>query len=56
MNIHPAENEVNFIRESLNRFNKEIVGDDGHAPLNEVLGILPDIPGGHQKYLLMKTL
>ncbi len=133
MNIHPAENEVNFIRESLNRFNKEVVGDDGHTPLNivaydddhtiiggiiggtywgwmyidilwvheshrkkglgskllreaekealrrgchhvhldtmswqapefykkhgyEVLGILPDIPGGHQKYLLMKTL
>ena len=133
MNISPTENEIQYIRESLNQFNKEIVGDDGHKPLNiveydpngtviggilggtywgwmyidilwvheehrnrgigscllsraeqeavrrgchhvhvdtmswqapgfyqkhgyEVIGILPDIPQGNQKYLLMKAL
>ena len=133
MNISPTENEIQYIRESLNRFNKEIVGDDGHKPLNiveydsngtviggilggtywgwmyidilwvheehrnrgigscllsraeqetvrrgchhvhvdtmswqapgfyqkhgyELIGILPDIPQGNQKYLLMKAL
>ena len=133
MNHTPAENEIQYIRESLNQFNRERVGDDGHTPLNiveydaegsliggilggtywgwmyvdilwvredrrrigigskllreaeaeaarrgchhvhldtmswqapefyqkhgyEVIGILPDIPVGNQKYLLMKAL
>ena len=133
MNIFPTENEIKHIREALNQFNNEIVGEDGHTPLNiveydengntiggilggtywgwmyvdilwvhedyrkqgigsrllsmaeqeairrgchhvhldtmswqapefyqrhgyEVIGILPDIPNGNQKYLLQKTL
>ena len=133
MNITPTENEIKHIRESLNQFNNERVGEDGHTPLNiveydangniiggilggtywgwmyvdilwvhenhrykgigskllleaekeavhrgchhvhldtmswqapefyqkhgyEVIGILPDIPNGNQKYLLMKAL
>ena len=133
MNTSPNEKEIKYIRESLNQFNKEIVGDDGHKPFNiveydengdviggilggtywgwmyidilwvqedfrhkgigsklleeaekeaiqrgchhvhldtmswqapdfykkhgyEVIGILPDIPSGNQKYLLMKAL
>jgi ribosomal protein S18 acetylase RimI-like enzyme len=133
MNITPAENEIKYIREALNQFNNERVGEDGHTPLNiveydangnviggilggtywgwmyvdilwvheshrykgigskllreaekeairrgchhvhldtmswqapefyqkhgyEVIGILPDIPNGNQKYLLMKAL
>ena len=133
MNITPNENEVKYIREALNQFNRGIVGDDGHMPLNiveydgdgniiggivggtywgwmyvdilwvheehrrkgigtkllrtaekqakergchhvhldtmswqapefykkhgyEVLGVLPDIPTGNQKYLLTKSL
>ena len=133
MNISPTEKEIKYIRESLNQFNNESVGDDGHTPLNiveydengnmiggilggtywgwmyvdilwvheshrrkgigskllleaekeainrgcrhvhldtmswqapefykkrgyEVIGILPDIPKGNQKYLLMKAL
>ena len=133
MNHSPSENEIKYIREALNQFNKGIVGDDGHTPLNiveydnvgnviggilggtywgwmyidilwvheshrkqgigtrllheaeseavcrgchhvhldtmswqapefykkqgyEVIGILPDIPSGNQKYLLMKAL
>lgn len=36
MNINPTENEVAYIRESLDRFNRAIVGDDGHTPLNIV--------------------
>ena len=36
MNITPNENEVKYIRESLNQFNRGIVGDDGHMPLNIV--------------------
>ena len=133
MNISPAENEIKYIRESLAAFNRDIVGNDGHKPLNiveydkdgniiggllggtywgwmyidilwvheshrkkgigtkllyeaekeavrrachhvhvdtmswqapefykkygyEVIGILPDIPNGNQKYLLMKAL
>jgi len=133
MNKNPTENEIKYIRESLNQFNNEIVGDDGHTPLNiveyddkgnaiggilggtywgwmyidilwvheahrrngigskllceaekeaeargchhvhldtmswqapefykkhgyEVIGILPDIPSGNKKYLLMKAL
>ena len=34
MNTPPKENEIKYIREALNQFNKEIVGDDGHTPLN----------------------
>ena len=133
MNITPTENEIKYIREELNQFNNERVGEDGHTPLNiveydtngniiggilggthwgwmyvdilwvheshrykgigskllrkaekeairrgchhvhldtmswqapefyqkhgyEVIGILPDIPNGNQKYLLMKAL
>ena len=133
MNMTPTENEIKYIRESLNKFNEERVGADGHTPLNiveydacgnmiggilggtywgwmyvdilwvheshrhkgiaskllreaeneavcrgchhvhldtmswqapefykkhgyEVIGILPDIPKGNQKYLLMKAL
>ena len=133
MNISPTEKEIKHIREALNQFNNESVGEDGHAPLNiveydemgnviggilggtywgwmyvdilwveenhrhkgigskilreaekeairrgchhvhldtmswqapgfyknhgyEVIGILPDIPSGNQKYLLMKAL
>lgn len=36
MNISPSENEIKYIREALNEFNKAIVGDDGHTPLNIV--------------------
>ena len=133
MNITPTENETKYIRQELNQFNNERVGEDGHTPLNiveydtngniiggilggtywgwmyvdilwvhenhrykgigskllreaekeatcrgchhvhldtmswqapefyqkhgyEVIGILPDIPNGNQKYLLMKAL
>ena len=133
MNISPTENEIKYIREALNQFNKEKVGEDSHTSLNiveydtsgkiiggilagtywgwmyvdtlwvheshrrrgigsrllheaekeaigrgchhvhldtmswqapefykkhgyEVIGILPDIPNGNQKYLLMKAL
>lgn len=133
MNCNPSEHEINFVRESLAQFNREIVGDDGHKLLNlveydddgtviggilggtywgwmyidilwvkedyrqkgigskllreaekeaiqrgchhvhletmswqapkfyekygyEVVGILPDIPQGNQKYLLIKSL
>ena len=133
MNTSPNEKEIKYIRESLYQFNKDIVGDDGHTPLNiveydengdviggilggtywgwmyidilwvqadfrrrgigskllveaekeadrrgchhvhldtmswqapdfykkhgyEVIGVLPDIPSGNQKYLLMKAL
>ena len=34
MNINPTEKEIKYIRESLNRFNTDIVGDDGHTQLN----------------------
>lgn len=133
MNIFPTENEIKYIREALNQFNNEKVGEDGHTPLSiveydehgntiggilggtywgwmyvdilwvhenhrkqgigskllsmaeqesirrgchhvhldtmnwqapefykkhgyEVIGVLPDIPSGNQKYLLMKAL
>ena len=133
MNINPSKKDTNFVREALQKFNNERVGNDGHTPLNivehdgdgnviagilggtywgwmyvdilwvredcrkigigsrllseaenealrrgchhahldtmswqapefykkhgyEVVGILPDIPSGNQKYLLMKAL
>ena len=133
MNNKPTEAEITYIRESLNRFNEGIVGNDGHTPLAiveydksgniiggilggtywgwmyvdilwvhkdyrqrgigslllraaeeeaarrgchhvhldtmswqapdfykkhgyEVIGVLPDIPSGNQKYLLMKAI
>ena len=133
MNTSPNEKEIKYIRDSLYQFNKDIVGDDGHTPLNiveydengdviggilggtywgwmyidilwvqadfrrrgigskllveaekeaarrgchyvhldtmswqapdfykkhgyEVIGVLPDIPSGNQKHLLMKAL
>ena len=36
MNVSPCESEINYIRESLARFNEKLVGNDGHAPLNIV--------------------
>ena len=36
MNIFPTENEIKYIREALNQFNNETVGEDGHTPLNIV--------------------
>ena len=36
MNIKPSESEIKYIREALADFNKNIVGDDGHTPLNIV--------------------
>ena len=33
MNHDPSKNEIDFIRESLMRFNEERVGKDGHSPL-----------------------
>ena len=36
MNTNPNEKEIKYIRESLYQFNKDIVGDDGHTPLNIV--------------------
>ena len=36
MNTNPNENEIRYIRESLYRFNEEMVGSDGHAPINIV--------------------
>ena len=36
MNHSPSENEIKYIREALNQFNKGIVGDDGHTPLSIV--------------------
>ena len=133
MNTNPTEKEIKFIRDALDQFNKNVVGDDNHTPLNiieyddngnaiggilggtywgwmyidilwvhenhrkkgigskllkaaekeaicrgchhvhldtmswqapdfykkhgyTVLGILPDIPNGSQKYLMLKTL
>ena len=133
MNTNPTETEVKYIRDSLYKYNEEIVGNDGHTPINiieyddngnivggiiggtywgwmyidilwveenhrrrgigtrllheaekealkrgchhvhvdsmswqapefykkqgyEVIGILPDIPEGNQKYLLIKDL
>ena len=34
MNTNPCEKEIDYIRQSLNKFNEEIVGSDGHTPLN----------------------
>lgn len=133
MKYTPTENEIQFIRKSLDQFNFQIVGNDNHTPLNiithdkkgnpiggilggtywgwmyidilwveqthrrqgigsellqqaeqeairrgchhvhvdtmswqapefyqkhgyDIVGILPDIPSGHQKYMLTKAL
>ena len=34
MNINPSKNEIDFIRDSLTKFNNEHVGCDNHSPLN----------------------
>ena len=34
MNFNPNEKETGFVREALNKFNNDIVGEDGHTPLN----------------------
>ena len=34
MNTNPTEKEIKYIRESLNQYNKERVGEDRHTPLN----------------------
>ena len=36
MKNNPSERETGFVREALNNFNKGIVGEDGHTPLNLV--------------------
>ena len=36
MNISPTENEIKYIREALNQFNNEVIGEDCHTPLNIV--------------------
>ena len=36
MNISPCENEIKYIRQALDQFNRERVGADGHTPLNIV--------------------
>ena len=36
MNVSPTENEIKYVREALNQFNNECVGQDGHMPLNIV--------------------
>ena len=36
MNISPTENEIKYIRDALNQFNSEKVGEDSHTPLNIV--------------------
>ena len=36
MNISPSENEIKYIRQALDQFNRERVGADGHTPLNIV--------------------
>ena len=36
MNISPSENEIKYIRQSLDQVNFERVGEDGHTPLNIV--------------------
>ena len=33
MNINPTEKEIKYIRDSLNQYNNERVGEDGHTPL-----------------------
>ena len=34
MKINPSDHEIEFVRESLTQYNRELVGDDGHTPLN----------------------
>ena len=36
MNISPFENEIKYIRQALDQFNRARVGVDGHTPLNIV--------------------
>ena len=36
MNVSPTENEIEYVRESLARFNNAHVGEDGHTPLHIV--------------------
>jgi len=36
MNDCPSDMEIDFVRQSLYRFNDKIVGSDGHRPLNFV--------------------
>ena len=36
MNRTPTDAEIKFVRDALNRFNQEVVGADGHTPLNLV--------------------
>ena len=47
MNNNPNDNEIKYIRKALCEFNKGIVGDDGHTPLNIVeYGDNGDVIGG----------
>ena len=36
MNIQPTEQEIQYVRESLNQYNNRCVGEDGHTPLHVV--------------------
>lgn len=36
MNTNPSKIEIDFVRESLVKFNNEHVGEDGHTPINIV--------------------
>lgn len=36
MNTNPTETEIKYIRDSLCKFNEDIVGKDGHTPINIV--------------------
>ena len=36
MNVNPTENEIEFVRNALGKFNTDIVGEDGHTPISIV--------------------
>ena len=36
MNANPSKSEIEYVRESLMRFNNDCVGNDGHTPLHFV--------------------
>ena len=36
MNVNPTENEIEFVRNALGKFNTDIVGEDGHTPFSIV--------------------
>lgn len=36
MNTNPTDNEIKYIRDALYKYNEDIVGADGHVPINIV--------------------